>query len=197
MAKHEKFCNCWKCTARLLGEWLDELGARTVSGHWDSFLTISYKMEDCPWMRGFPVKRWKPSTEYAGNFFNRFIRNFEDSLDERLDYCVANQYGNVNGRLHQHALLAGRGLDETLRTKMQLWLSTNAGSSRVLPFEAGASQYLSRFVGRSLPETEWDIRVGEQKMERVAKPERWGCDVVVSAEMPKSAFHQGLPGRTR
>jgi hypothetical protein len=197
MAKHEDVCRCWRCTSRLLGEWFDELGARTVSGHWDSFVTISYKMGDCPWRRGFPVKRWKPNPEFADNFFKLFIRHFEDTLDERLDYCVANQYGNVNGRLHQHALLAGHGLDEAMRTKMQLWLAAEAGSSRVLPFEPGAAGYLARYIGRSLPETEWGIEVGEQKMERVAKPERWGYEVVVSADMPKTAFHQGLPGRTR
>jgi hypothetical protein len=34
-------------------------------------------------------------------------------------------------------------------------------------------------------------------MDHVSRPEFWGNVVVASAELPKSLFHQGLPGRHR
>jgi len=197
MDNHHEFCRCWQCTTNLLGEWFDELGRRTASGGWDYFVTISYRTNSCPWKKGFPVQHWKPSAEFAANFFKFFIKHFEKQLGEPLDFAVADQYGKLNGRLHQHCLLAGRSLNKAMRPAMQSWLTDKAGFSKVLPFEEGAAFYISRYIGRSAPECEWDISVGEQEMKRVSKPEVWGQEVVVSAEMPKSAFHQGLPGRKR
>jgi hypothetical protein len=80
---------------------------------------------------------------------------------------------------------------------MEAWLTTHAGYSRVLPFEKGAAFYISRFMGRGSSQCEWDVSVGEQKLAQVREPEIWGNVVVASAELPKGAFHQGLPERRR
>jgi hypothetical protein len=196
--QHDEYCRCRRCTAQVWGEWFDKLGGKTGTGGWDCFVTISYKTNPCPWKKGFPVQHWKPSPDFTNNSFKFFIRHFEERLGERLDFAVADQYGKLNGRVHQHALLAGHGLDRPIiRSEMQSWLCGKAGYSRVLPFQKGAAFYISRYIGRCAGESEWDIRVGQQTMQEVRNPERWGEEIVVSAELPKSAFHQGFTGRLR
>jgi hypothetical protein len=195
--QHRDDCSCWRCTAQLYGRWFDELGLRTLSGRWMSFTTISFATSDFPWQRGFPMGISRPNAEFAHNFFSHFIAHFEDVSDGRIDYAVADQLGCVTGRLHMHALLAGRSLDERLRQSMEAWLTSRAGYSRVLPFEKGAAFYISRFIGRGASHCEWDVRVGEQKLAQVRESEKRGTVLVASAELPKSLFHQNLSGRRR
>jgi hypothetical protein len=194
---HPETCTCWRCTARLYGAWLDELGHRTASGSWNFFATITFSTPTYPWTRGFPTTRSRPSSDFAHHFFRYFVGHFEAMLEEPLDYAVADQLGNVNGRLHLHALLAGKSLEHSQRRHVESWLAKNAGYSRVLPFERGAAYYLGRYIGRDSVDCEWDVRVGEQVMNRVREPRRWGDVVVASACLPHNAFHCGFPGRKR
>ncbi len=194
---HEKSCGCWRCVARLFGWWLDELGGRTISGRWDIFVTITFAMAACPWIRGFPVVGWKPNPEYASGLFKHFVSYLEGIADGRVDFAVADQLGAVNGRLHLHGLISAQGTDGKRIAEVQGWLTRRAGFNRVLPYRRGAAFYLSRFVGREIKDSEWDIRLGDEEMRRVREPARWGEVIVASADMPKGLFHQGLPRRRR
>ncbi len=195
--QHCPCCTCWRCTAQLFGSWLDEVGLLTASHCWILFLTITFSTPSYPWRRGFPITQSRPHPEFAHNSFRYFISHFETVLGERLDFAVADQFGSRGGRFHQHALLAGKNLREDMQQPIQTFLTQHVGFCRVLPFERGAAFYLSRFIGRSTRECEWDIRVGDREMARLREPERVGNVVVASADLPKSFFHLGLPGRRR
>jgi hypothetical protein len=190
-------CTCWRCTAQLFGEWLDQLGSLTPLQRWAFFLTITFSTPDYPWRKGFPMMMSKPHPDFAHDFFRFFVSHFEAVLEERIDYVVADQFGGHEGRFHQHALLAGESLDDGMRRPLECFLHRYAGYCRALPFERGAAFYLSRFIGRSVRDCEWDVRIGNQEMAQVREPAKWGNVVVASAEMPKAAYHQGLPGRRR
>jgi len=194
---HNATCHCSRCTAHVLGAWFDELGRQTESGRWAKFVTISYRTPSQPWRKGFPMSgAWRPSPEFGTHFFEFFVGQMEARLGERVEYVVMDQYGQVNGRFHQHALLAGIGLDRYPRREMESWLFRNAGYSRVLPFERGAAYYLARFAGRDLHQAEWRVRLGREDVRVDTQPKR-GVVVARSAEMPSSLFHQGFPGRRR
>jgi len=81
-----------------------------------------------------------------------------------VDFAVCDQYGTVGGRFHLHALLGGQGLETYPRKKIEAWLGQRAGFSRVLPFEHGAAYYVGRYLGEHIRDTNFDVRVGEQRM---------------------------------
>jgi hypothetical protein len=195
---HERNCTCAGCLALAWGRWLDQLGQRTSCGVWDIFATLTFRTQNLPWTRGFPNSAsGRPSPEFAHTFFQLFVSHLESEMGGRIDYSVCDQYGAVNGRFHQHALLSGQGLETYPRKQIEAWLGQRAGFARVLPFQRGAAYYIGRYLGKHVREANWDVRVGEQRMAHVSKPEVWGNVVVASAEMPKGLFHQGLPGRHR
>jgi hypothetical protein len=194
---HTETCSCTRCFAHVQGAWFDELGRQTEAGRWMKFVTISYRTPSQPWHKGFPMSgAWRPSPEFGNHLFDRFVGQLEAWLGERVDYVVMDQYGQVNGRFHQHALLAGIGLDRYPRREMESWLCKNVGYSRVLPFERGAAYYLARFAGRDLHRAEWRVRLGNEDV-RVDLPPRRGVVVACSADLPRSAFHQSFPHRKR
>jgi hypothetical protein len=194
---HDETCNCTRCFAHVLGAWFDESGRRTESGRWMKFATISYGTTSQPWRSGFSMSEaWRPSSEFGNRLFDRFVGQLEAWLGERVDYIVADQYGRMNGRFHQHALLSATGLDRYPRRDMESWLCRNAGYSRVLPYERGAAYYLARFGGRDLYRAEWRLRLGEEDARLDTRPKS-GVIVARSAELPSDFFHQSLPGRHR
>jgi hypothetical protein len=195
---HDSGCRCCRCLAGVLGSWIDVLSLRTGVGAWVLFVTLTYRTLAYPWNRGFPRSGdGKPSPEFAHHVFADLVTYLEQALGERMDYVVADQLGSLNGRFHQHALLSGKSLDQYPRTKIAGWLNRRAGFARVLPFEKPAAWYLSRYIGRGIAETEWDLRIGNGKV--IAKKDGPipGHSVAISAELPKGMFHQGLPGRRR
>lgn len=193
---HPDTCTCRKCLGQRYGEWLDDAGSHTISGCWNCFATITFATPNYPFMRGFKTTRSRPSPEFAQHFFRFFVAHFEVVLGERMDYAVTDEYGAQSGRFHMHALLAAPSLPN-VRLHVESWLSKQAGYSRVLPFERGASFYISKFMGHGSQSCEWDLRIGDNCMDHVRKPEKWGEVVVVSADLPWYAFHQGFPGRHR
>jgi hypothetical protein len=196
---HNSGCSCWCCIAGVLGAWIDVLGLRTSAGAWILFVTMTYRTIAYPWNRGFPGSgSGKPSPEFAHHVFADLVTHLEQVLGERIDYVVADQLGSLNGRFHQHALLAGKGLDQYPRSRIAGWLNRRAGFARVLPFEQPAAYYLSRYIGRGLERTDWDLRIGDEKVPAKKDGSTPGHSVIAtSAEMPKGMFHQGLPGRRR
>lgn len=192
---HEPSCTCAGCLALAWGRWLDQLGQRTSLGVWILFTTLTFRTQSFPWTRGFPNSgSGRPSSEFAHALFQLLVSHVESQTGRRIDYAVCDQFGAVNGRFHQHALLGGKGLESYPRKNIESWLNQRAGFARVLPFQRGAAYYVGRYLGNHVRDANWDVRVGEERMSHICKPEVWGNIVVASAEMPKSLFHQGLPG---
>jgi hypothetical protein len=197
-AVHELGCRCWRCTAQAYGDCLDLLGGQTKSGKWQYFATITYVTHSYPWSRGFPTSgSGRPTADFANHTFAFFTSQVETRLGARLDYVVADQYGRVNGRFHQHALLAGVGLERYPRREMAEWLRSHAGYSRIVPFEHGAAYYISRYIGRDIQHANWDLRIGEQKPAGNETSKHAGVVVVASVELPKALFHQTMFRRKR
>lgn len=190
-AKCAAFCVCWRCTARVLGRWLDSLGSQTEAGKWLLFVTITYRTVINPWKRGFPVRcADRPSPEFARHLFGSFIQHLERELSSPIAFVVADQQGDIGGRFHQHGLISGKGLDRYPRRSVEKWLGTNAGFNRVLPFRKGAAYYISCYIGRNLDKAEWDVDLGKTSL---AQPTKGGAVVrASSAELPQSYYHQSL-----
>ena len=196
--EHVEGCSCWQCLSHHMGKYIDSLGARTGSGGWDVFATITFKTPSYPWQRGFPTGgSGRPKPEFAHHLFDRLVACLESEIESPVDYVVADQLGERGGRLHQHAILAGKGLGEYPRKDMWEWLQERAGWSRILPFEQGAAYYISRYIGRDVNRCEWDLRIGKQKP-RCLDPAAIGKAVVVqSNDLPKSFFHNSYSARKR
>jgi hypothetical protein len=109
-------------TARTLGRWFDDLGTETAAGAWGAFATITYKPEHQPWRRGFPSGGERPSIERGHSAFRSFVAYVHGQLGTPVEYIVADQFGTISGRFHQHALLSAPGLHDFPRYKLERWL---------------------------------------------------------------------------
>jgi hypothetical protein len=194
---HKPLCRCWRCIADILGAWLDSLGTETSTGRWLRFVTITYATPTYPWARGFPRSgSGRPSPDFAQITFISFISQLEDWTGAHVDYVLCAQFGDRNGRFHQHCLLAGEGLGKLSRGRIESWLKKYAGYSRVLPFRSGAAFYVGRYIGKNVENADWELRIGRE----VALPPRPKCGsgvVARSADVPSSLFHQNLTGRKK
>jgi hypothetical protein len=186
----------WKHYADHLGRWIDSLGSETAPGRWQVFATITYSTKSYPWCRGFPVMAGRPKADFAHHLFDRFVSHLEHELCSRVDYVVADQLGSINGRFHQHAILAASGLDTYPRTEIWKWLKASAGWSRILPFEQGAAHYISRYIGRDANRCDWYPRVGEEELHAYTA-EIGRTSVVKSADLPRECFKQSYNERKR
>lgn len=194
---HAEGCCCWRCYADALGKWIDSLGASTSPGRWQVFVTITFSTKSYPWCRGFPVLPGRPKADFARHLFDRFVSHLESELCSRVDYVVADQLGSINGRFHQHAILAAPGLDAYPRTEIWKWLKAQAGWSRILPFEQGASFYISRYIGRDANRCEWDMRIGEEPLTTPNSRAIGRVEIVPSANLPRDFFKQSYKERKR
>jgi hypothetical protein len=193
---HEVGCRCWRCMADELGAWFDRLGGETEAGEWQRFVTISYRTRPSPWQRGFPGSEGMPSVELGHHCFQDFVSWLEAQLGVRVEFIMADQYGSLNGRYHQHSLLAARGLEAYPRSELESWLRRRAGWSRALPFQHGAAFYLAKYIGRHLDSAEWTIQVGGEVIHRDQRA--IGRDVVAkSADLPRALFHQNFTRRKK
>jgi hypothetical protein len=194
---HSEGCSCWKCHADHLGGWIDALGSTTAPGRWQVFSTITYSTKSYPWQKGFPILAGRPKADFAHHLFARLISHLERELVTHVDYVVADQLGSINGRFHQHAILAAHGLDAYPRTEIWKWLKEQAGWSRILPFEKGAAYYISRYIGRDANRCEWFPRVGEDLISEPSVQEIGKSIVVQSANVPRIYFKQSYKRRKR
>ena len=194
---HPVGCSCWKCYADQMGQWIDTLGPQTAAGRWQDFVTVTYSTPSYPWQRGFPVLPGRPKADFAHHLFDRLISHLEKQLGSRIDYVVADQFGSINGRFHQHAILSGVGLDSYPRKEIWKWLKERAGWSRVLPFLQGASYYISRYIGRDANRCDWFPRVGEEPQTLKTAANIGRTVVVQSADVGRHIFKQGWKQRKR
>ena len=194
---HSESCSGSKQYADQLGRWIDTLGSETAPGQWQVFATITYSTKSYPWRRGFPVMAGRPKADFAHHLFDRLISHLESELASRVDYVVADQLGSLNGRFHQHAILAAVGLDAYPRTEIWKWLKPRAGWSRILPFEQGAAYYISRYIGRDANRCDWYPRVGAEQPRACAELGIGRVNIVNSAIVPRECFKQSYKERKR
>ena len=181
-----------------MGRFIDSLAVQTLVGLWLLFLTITYRTANFPWCRGFPnAGSGRPKSEFARHLFERLLMNLEQQLGSCVDYVVADQFRDLHGRLHQHAILSAPGLAEYPRKEIWEWLKQHAGWSRVLPFEHGAAFYISRYIGRDMDRCEWNLRIGERQRCDLDVSAISGVVIAKSAEMPKAFFHNSFSRRKR
>ena len=184
--KHGDHCHCWLCFSDGIGEYIDKLGQRTQAGRWLWFLTLTYRTPHYPWARGFPIEQPAPSPDFAHHFFARMIHCIEGQVHSRVEYFVADQYGEMGGRLHQHCGLSWLGLFEYRWKLLQEMLWKNAGFNRILPWKEDAGYYIGRYIGRDAHRSHWDFRVG---LEPAPTATSGGRIVVArSADLPSRAF---------
>jgi hypothetical protein len=157
---HARDCRCGECYAKVMGHWIDSVGAATERGHWQLFITIAYSTISSPGLRPLRMDSSEPKANFACEVFDRFIWYLEHELIARVDFAVADQFGTIGGPFHQHAILSGAGLERYSRKKVGQWLQENAGWSRILPFNKSASFYISRYIGSNANCCEWEVRIG-------------------------------------
>ena len=139
----------------------------------------------------------RPKADFAHHLFARLVVHLESELRARVDYVVADQLGSINGRFHQHAILAGHDLDKYPRTEIWRWLKERAGWSRILPFRQGAAFYISRYIGRDANRCDWFPRIGEDQAAAQSSPEIGKVIIVMSADLPRVCFKQSYKERKR
>jgi len=199
MDSQNAICRGKDSYASVMGTWIDELGNKTSAGGWQVFGTITYATKNYPWQRKFPIRgTGRPNPEFAHNLFKRLVDHLESDLSAPLEYVVADQYGDQNGRFHQHCILSAKGLEKYSRTAIWKWLKVRAGWSRILPFEKGAAFYISRYIGRDANKSEWSFNIGEMKSPLcVTKPKVGNVVIVHSASLGKEEFHKSRKDRKR
>ena len=167
--KHGASCGCWLCYADRMGAFIDKLGQRTVAGRWLWFITLTYETTDFPWAKGSPIQQTQPHPDFVHHFFDRMIQWIEGQVHARVEYCTADQYGEVGGRLHQHCGLSWPGLFPYRWKPLWKKLWNEAGWNRILPWEEDAGYYIGRYIGRDAQRSYWDFRVGHEPVRPIAK----------------------------
>ena len=158
--KHRAPCSCRLCFSDRIGEFIDDLGRRTLARRWLWFLTLTFRTQDFPWARGFPMEQAQPFPDFVQHFFERMISWIEREVHGRVEFFVVHQFGESGGRLHLHCGLSWSGLFEYRWKDLQEMLWTGAGFNRILPWEKDAGFYIGRYIGRDAWRCHWDFRVG-------------------------------------
>jgi hypothetical protein len=188
--KHRASCACWLCYADRLGGLVDDLGGRTVAGSWKWFVTLTYRTPTFRWAKGFPIEQPQPSSEFVCHFFERMICWIEREVHTRVEFFSVHQFGETNGRLHQHCGLSWPGLFEYRWRDLQEMLWKSAGFNRILPWERDAGYYIGRYIGRDAERSDWDFRVGREPVRPHVVVGR--KVIVASTDLPSSAFRNVL-----
>jgi hypothetical protein len=92
------------------------------------------------------------------------IRWIEGQVHAPVEYFVADQFGEVGGRLHLHCGLSWRGLFEYRWKQLQEMLWKEAGFNRILPWERDAGYYIGRYIGRDADRCAWNFCVGSEPL---------------------------------
>lgn len=160
--KHGAACACWLCYADRMGTFIEAQGRRTLAGRWLWFLTLTFHTPHFPWARCFPIEQPEPCADFAHHFFTKMILWIEGQVHSRVEYFVADQFGEIGGRLHLHCGLSWPGLFEYRWKDLQNKLCQEAGFNRILPWKEDAGYYIGRYIGRDAERCDWDFRVGRE-----------------------------------
>jgi hypothetical protein len=138
------------------------------------------------------------------------IHHLQEELSGRVEYCQAEQFGSVGGRIHQHFGLSAPGLIEPARElaqnlavgenklperlkPFQAFLWNKAGFNRILPWEEDAGYYIGRYIGRQADRCEWDTNITcANRPERRDAPPVGRIVVARSPDLPSREFHHQL-----
>jgi len=192
---HGELCRCHKCVARAMGSWIDSLGPQTSTQHWQLFGTVTFRTPYFPWRKGFPMGgSYRPSPHFVHRNYRDLIAHLERRLCSPVDYVVADQIGAINGRLHQHFILASPGLETYPRREIWEFLYARAGFNRILPFERGAAFYIGRYIGRAIPACEWDVPISRNPTIPTIPRPVGRTEIVRSVEMEKQSFKNTKKG---
>jgi hypothetical protein len=195
--KHRATCYCWLCYSDRMGEFIDDLGRRTVAGRWLWFLTLTFRTPHFPWVRGFPMEQPQPCPDFVRHFFARMVSWIERQVHCRVDFFVVHQFGESGGRLHLHCGLSWPGLFEYRWKDLQDMLWKQAGFNRILPWQRNAGFYIGRYIGRDAWRSDWDFRMGTESAPREVSV---GRVIVVESRTPddsSSAYRQIFRRRHR
>jgi len=143
-----------------MGEFIDDLGRKTVAGHWLWFVTLSFRTPHYPWIDGFPIEQPRPNADFVENFFNRMLAWIERQVHCSVEFFVAHQFGELNGRHHLHFGVSWPNLFDYRWKPLQQMLWQNAGYNKILPWLQGASYYIGRYIGRDAHRANWRWNVG-------------------------------------
>lgn len=160
--KHKASCSCYLCFSDRMGEHIDNLGRQTAARRWLWFITLTFRTPHFPWIRGFPIEQPEPSPDFVHYFFHRMIVWIEREVHHPLEYFVADQFGDIGGRIHLHCGLSWPGLFEYRWKDLQQMLWNYAGFNRILPWKQDAAYYIGRYIGRDAHRANWDWRMGKQ-----------------------------------
>jgi hypothetical protein len=191
--KHGAACSCSLCYSDRMAEFIDDLGRSTAAGQWKWFITVTFRTPSFPWMRGFPIEQPEPSADFVHHFLDWMIRWIAREVHHRVEYFVADQYGEIGGRIHLHCGLSWPGLFEYRWKSLQKMLSDKAGWNKILPWERDAGYYIGRYIGRDAHRAHWDWSVGQRHDPILPRPPI-GRQVVAISKTPdegsSSAYRQ-------
>jgi hypothetical protein len=108
---------------------------------WSWFVTLTFREE---------------TKSFAGiRKFNAIIRALEKATGRSVPYFRADQYGDINGRFHFHALIAN--VEDLRRLTWMDWWNEFNGYALIEPFDPtlGAPWYCSRYMMK--PNAEYDL----------------------------------------
>jgi hypothetical protein len=175
-----------------MGALIDRLGHQTSAGRWLWFVTLTFRTPHYPWSRGFPVEQPEPCSDFVRHFFEQMISWIEREVHCRVEYFVADQFGEVGGRLHQHCGLSFPGLFQYRWKDLQNMLWQRSGFNRILPWEMDAGYYIGRYIARDAERCQWNFRVGP---EPISLPMPVGRRLVAVSPVPEQssrAYRQNL-----
>ena len=113
-----------------------------------------------PWGRHFSAPQWQPKAAVVDELFRWFTDCYLPSeVDQVVEFYKGHQFGLINRRLHLHAALSWPGCEEWRWKQAAEILRERCGVNRILPWQLGAGEYISRYVGREAAISEWDARV--------------------------------------
>jgi hypothetical protein len=191
--KHRACCTCRLCYTDRMGEFIDDLGRRTAVGRWLWFVTLTFRTPHFPWMRGFPIEQPQPSPDFVHHFFAYMTKWIESQVQSRVEYFVADQFGEIGGRIHLHCGLSGPGLSEYRWKPLQEMLSKKAGYNRILPWEMDAGYYIGRYIGRDAEKCNWDWNVGTKTLPDSRDAPLVGRVVIApSPDLSSQNYHNNL-----
>jgi hypothetical protein len=212
-SQHAPACGCWRCYSQSVGAFIDQLGVKTLVGHWQFFLTQSYRTPSYPWAKGFP-RRSEPHADFVHHFSDYLISWLAKEFGPPAEFFFADQYGESSGRLHQHFGISGPGLSTVFEKltalhsdgkknqlpnelkPFQRMLWERAGFNRILPWLHPASFYIGRYIGRDASRCYWDWRL-ESTPSPESRPAPAVGRVVVAAScnVPAEYYRGGILGR--
>jgi|SRR5579863_89292 len=195
---HRAYCRCYLCFSDRMGEFVDDTGHKTQAGRWLWFVTLTFRTPHFPYAKGFPMEQPRPSPDFVDHFFDRMLNWIAREVHHPVEFFVAHQFGEINGRIHLHCGLSWPGLFEYRWKDLQAMLWKGAGINRILPWKQSAGYYIARYIGRDAHRANWrwNISVDSPSPVRLLHP--IGRNVLAASRVPdetsSAAYRQTSQG---